>query len=131
MFVKKESNWLCRVRSLLESFPFAVLTCTYLLLEPADEIMSTNFHVFALCSLVVSVATIVSTLVMFDGESIPIVDGAERQVDTAVKLSNCAFRICSVCSRVVIISFFIALFDWWVLVLLLVVPVVGYSGQYM
>ena len=49
---------------------------------------------------------------------------------TKIILWNTLFRITTIVPRILLISFMIAFFDWWVVLLVLFVPVVAYSGHY-
>lgn len=114
------------MRTLLQSFPFAVLMVVSLL---AIDNVSEHIHFYFICSLVVSLLTIVLSLTLYDERTLEIQD-LDKCSKYTVFGCNFVYRLSSAFSRILILSFLIAMFPAYCLILILLIPIVAYSGQY-
>lgn len=114
------------MRTLLQSFPFAILMVVSLL---AIDNVSEHIHFYFIVSLFVSILTIVLSLTLYDHRTL------NRDIDEKIStmilyFCNFLYRLFSTVARIVIISFLIALFPWWLLFAILLIPIIAYSGPY-
>jgi len=128
--VLPEFAWFSKMRTLLQSFPFAVLMVISLL---SIDNVSEHIHFYFIASLTLSLSTIVLSLTLYDHRTLDVQD-LENAGSRCSKFSlfgcNVLYRFFSACSRIIILSFLIAMFPWYCLFLILLIPVVAYSGPY-
>ncbi|ETO30529.1 hypothetical protein RFI_06593 [Reticulomyxa filosa] len=121
-----EFAWFCKVRSLTESFPFCLFAVTFLMYGENSSFDNDVQH-FALLSLFVSVLSILLSLSLYDTTCLAL-DSFHSHV--FVRFANHCYRLFQVVSRVLVLAFFIALFPWWVLFLVILIPLVANSGPF-
>ena len=115
------------MRTLLQSFPFAILMVVSLLrIDNVDQ----HIHLYFIVSLLISIVTIVLSLTLYDHRTLNR-DSEDPTGNRILYLCNFCYRIFSCIARIIILSFFISLFPWWALFAILFIPIIAYSGPYM
>ncbi|ETO31754.1 hypothetical protein RFI_05366, partial [Reticulomyxa filosa] len=117
-----EFAWFCKVRSLTESFPFSLLVVTFLMYRENTQLFRSDLHVLAALSLCVSLLAIILTLLLYDETALTLDSGESYW---KIRSCNLLYRLFQVVSRVLILAFFIALFPWWALFLIILIPLVA------
>ena len=115
-----------QMRSLFQSFPFSILMVVSLL---AIDNVSQHIHVYFIVSLFVSLLTIVLSLTLYDHRTLN--RDLDEKVSTMVLyICNFSYRMFSIIARIIILSFLLALFPWYLLFAILLIPIIAYSGPY-
>ena len=98
-----------QMRTLLQSFPFAILMVVSLL---SIDNVSEQIHIYFIVSVFVSLITIVLSLTLYDHRTLN--RDLEEKIPTLILyFCNFMYRLFSTIARVVILSFLIALFPWY------------------
>lgn len=124
-----EFAWFCKMRCLLQSLPFSMLICTFLLSTNKSEMINNDLFIYALVSFTVSILTIVLSLFLYDNHTLN-KNHEQKSKIYEVFICNYMYRLTSVISRIIILSFMIALFPWPLLFAIVLIPIVSYSGPY-
>eukprot|EP00485_Elphidium_margaritaceum_P007570 CAMPEP_0202692052 /NCGR_PEP_ID=MMETSP1385-20130828/6543_1 /ASSEMBLY_ACC=CAM_ASM_000861 /TAXON_ID=933848 /ORGANISM="Elphidium margaritaceum" /LENGTH=1172 /DNA_ID=CAMNT_0049347525 /DNA_START=87 /DNA_END=3605 /DNA_ORIENTATION=- len=127
-----EFAWFSKMRTLFQSFPFAILMVVSLL---SIDNINQHIHYYFIATLFVSVLTIVLSLTLYDHRTLNIErdttnSNYSSSSNTILYVCNFCYRVFSTVARIIILAFLLSFLPWYFLFLIVAIPIIAYSGPY-